>query len=322
MNLLRKIQEKLKESPRARSILLYLCFVIIAAIFWGFLTFNNDVRLDVEVPVKIIVPDNIHLLSKAPDSLTVTVSDRGYKFIAYFFKKTPTLTLRFNDYIDGTTNTFRMSQEHLKKALAAAFNKRANIISVLPESIIIRYTDLPGKKVPIVTDIVVEPREDYVHNGALVLSQDSALVFGDAEVLNAINEVYTHHVEARNLTDTLRRRVAIANIPGGITEPNTIEVMVPVEKLKTVTRTVKIDVRNAPSGVKVLLFPSDVEVTYRSPLSRIKDDGDITVVLDYNDVNVAAPGNKVPVQIVEIPFVYKDPELSQDSVEYIIEKSK
>ena len=165
MKLWNDLRDRMKESPRTRSILLYLCFVVISAVFWSFLTFNSDVKLDMEVPVKVSMPSNVHLLSRVPDTLTVTVSDRGYRFFSYLFHKTPTLTLRFGDYNDGNGN-FKVDQSHLKKALAAILNKHATIVSVLPENINIRFTDLPGKKVPVKTDILVEPREDYTRYGA------------------------------------------------------------------------------------------------------------------------------------------------------------
>lgn len=117
MKLLDQMRDRLRESPRTRSILLYFVFVIISAVFWSFLTFNSDVQLDVEVPVELSLPNNVHLLAKVPDTLTVTVKDRGYRFISYLFHKTPKLTLRFSDYSDGNS-TFKIDQSHLKKALA------------------------------------------------------------------------------------------------------------------------------------------------------------------------------------------------------------
>ena len=319
MKLWNKIRERLRESPRMRSILLYLFFVVISAIFWSFLTFNSDVQLDIEVPVEMSKPNNVHLLAKVPDTLTVTIRDRGYRVLSYMFHKTPKVVLRFSDYSDGNS-VFKIDQSHLKKALSTVLNKHANIISVLPESINIKFTDLPGKKVPVKTDILVEPREDYTLYGALIQSQDSVLVFSDAKTLSEINQVYTYHVEEKDLTDTLRRRVNIAPINGAVIEPRAIDIVVPIEKLKTQTHNVKIVVRNAPHGVKMLLFPSDVQVTYRSPVSRIKDDAGITAVVDFNAVDFSSPSNKVKVMIGEIPAAYQDVKLSHDSVEYIIEK--
>ncbi len=319
MKLIDNIRNKIQESPRTRSILLYLLFVVISAVFWCFLTFNRDVKLDVKVPVKISMPSNVHLLSRVPDTLTVTVNDRGYRFFSFLFQQTPTLTLRFSDYNDGN-GYFKVDQSHLRKALAGVLNKQANIVSVLPENINIKFTDLPGKKVPVKTDIVVEPREDYTLYGALIQSQDSVLVFSDAKTLNEINEVFTYHVEELELTDTLRRKVMIAPINGAVIEPRAIDIMVPIEKLKSQTRSVKIVVRNAPPGLKMLLFPSDVEVSYRSPASRANDEGGITAVVDYNSVDFNSTSNKVKVQIGEVPAAYQDVKFSHDSVEYIIEK--
>lgn len=319
MKLIDNIRNKIQESPRTRSILLYLLFVVISAVFWCFLTFNRDVKLDVKVPVKISMPSNVHLLSRVPDTLTVTVNDRGYRFFSFLFQQAPTLTLRFSDYNDGN-GYFKVDQSHLRKALAGVLNKQANIVSVLPENINIKFTDLPGKKVPVKTDIVVEPREDYTLYGALIQSQDSVLVFSDAKTLNEINEVFTYHVEELELTDTLRRKVLIAPINGAAIEPRAIDIMVPIEKLKSQTRSVKIVVRNAPPGLKMLLFPSDVEVSYRSPASRANDEGGITAVVDYNSVDFNSTSNKVKVQVGEVPAAYQDVKFSHDSVEYIIEK--
>ena len=102
MQLWDNIRDKMQQSPRTRSILLYLMFVVISAVFWSFLTFNRDVKLDIEVPVKINLPRNVHLLSRVPDTLTVTVTDRGYRFFSYLFRKSQPLTLRFSDYNDGS----------------------------------------------------------------------------------------------------------------------------------------------------------------------------------------------------------------------------
>ena len=319
MKLTDQIRERMTKSPRAKSILLYIFFVIISAVFWSFLTFNRDVQLDLEVPVEMNKPDNVHMLSKVPDTLTVTIRDRGYRIFSYLFQKTPTLSLRFTDYSDGS-GMFKMDQGHLRKSLMPLLKKNVTIVNVLPESLSLKYTDLPGKRVPIKTDIIAEAREGYTLYGTLIQSQDSVLVFSDAKTLNEINEVYTYHVEDHDLTDTLRRKVTIAPINGAVVEPRSIDIMVPIEKLKQQTRSVKIDVRNAPAGIKMLLFPSDIEVSYRSPVSRIKNDAGITAVVDYNSVVNGSAGNKVKVLIGEVPAAYQDVKFSHDSVEYIIEK--
>ena len=121
------------------------------------------------------------------------------------------------------------------------------------------------------------------------------------------------------MTDTLRRRITIAPINGTVIEPRAIDITVPIEKLMEQKREIKIVVRNAPPGIKMLLFPSAVEVSYRAPVSRVKEDSGITAVVDYNTLT-STPGNKVKVSIGEMPASYQDVKLSHDSVEYIIER--
>ncbi len=319
---LNNIHKKLELSPRTRSLLLYLLFVFISTIFWGFLTFNRDIKIEVEVPLAISVPENVHLIDKVPDTLTVTIVDRGIRIISDMFRKRPSLTLRFNDYCDTNSRMFKIDQSHLKKELSSLFKKHTTIVSVLPESINLKYTDLPGKKVPIRADVVVKAREDHTQNGALIMSQDSVLVYGDAETLNEINEVYTYHVEAIDLTDTLKRNVTIAPIKGAVIEPRSIDIVVPVEKLVSQKKNVKIMVRNAPPGVRMLLFPGDVDIIYSTPVSRIKEDAGITAVVDYNSVDFRSGSNKVKVNIGESPAAFQNVKPALDSVDYIIEKSK
>lgn len=316
------ISKRFQRKPRMRSFLLFLLFVFISTIFWGFLTFNRDIKLEIKVPVVISVPKNVHLIDKVPDTLTVTVVDKGYRLITYMFGDPPTLTLNFNDYCDPNSSMFRIDQSHLKKELSSIFKKHTVIESVLPEAINIKYTDLPGKKVPIRADIIAKAREDYTQNGAFTMSQEYAIVYGDAETLNEIDEVYTYHVEATNLTDTLRRSVAISPVKGAVIEPRSINIVVPIEKLISQTRTVKIVVRNAPSGVKMLLFPGDVDITYSSPASRSNEDAGITAVVDYNSVDFKSSSNKVKVNIGEAPAAFQNVKPAIDSVDYIIEKSK
>ena len=78
--------------------------------------------------------------------------------------------------------------------------------------------------------------------------------------------------------------------------------------------------RNAPEGVKMLLFPNDVEVNYFAPVSLISEDAGITAVVDYNSVDVNSNNNKVKVLIGEVPAAYRDVKYTPESVEYIIEK--
>ncbi len=317
--LIDKVKRMRGDNVSSRSILGYLTFVLIALVMWLFVTFNRTLSPDMEIHLVIDKPTNVHFLTKVPDSLTVNVSAHGTSFIKYLFTW-PELRLRFDDYSDGDGN-FKVESAQLKKALSRVFGSSITIASVLPGEITARYTDQPGKAVPVTLDIEIETAPGYSRTGDIKRSQDSVFVYGDSKTLQNINEVYSYHVKEVGLRDTLRRIVTIASVNGAVVEPRTIEITVPVEKMVLKTQEIPIAVRNAPDNVNVVLFPSKVEATFRVPMSQYKKDSQVvTAVVDYNSLSTTTPGNKVEVRVGETPGFFTDVKLSLDSVEYIIEK--
>jgi len=309
-------------SPRSRSVMLYIFFVFISTLLWLFVAYNNTTTNDVEVPVEIVMTKSdaskVHFLTDVPQTLTVSVSARGTAFFGYALWNRPKLKLKFVDYIDGN-GQFKVSASQLKKLLGKELG-HAIINSVSPGEISSRYTDSQGKKVPIVLDIDINPAQFHTLTGAVTLSKDSVTVYGDSWTLKSIDKVYTHHIKEDGLTDTLRRSIGIATIKGAVIEPKSIEITIPIEKMVTRTQEIQVSVRNAPSDVNVVVFPSKVKATFRVPLSYYNDKAQVTAVVDYNSINIQTPGNKVELHVGESPGAYEDVTLSQDSVEYIIEK--
>ncbi|MBR3100797.1 MAG: YbbR-like domain-containing protein [Muribaculaceae bacterium] len=316
---LKRLLNRRMEPSKTRSLLLYLSFVVVAAIFWCFQTANNFIPIEYSIAVEITGrPENVRFLSQVPDTITVNVQDKGGAIMKRLFGRQPRIVLRFDDYSDGN-GQFKVDASQLKRLAARFFSRIATIKSILPEAINARYTDLPGKLVPVELDIDIEPAMLYTQNGAVVKSQDSVLVYSDSNTLSKITEVYTYRVQLKDLTDTMHRKVTIAPIKGAVVEPRSIEVMIPIEKMVTKTQLIDISVRNAPKDVNVIVFPSKVQAFYRTTMSGYKmHNTEFTAVVDYNSIDLST--DKVPVVVGEVPGSYQDVHLALDSVEYIIEK--
>lgn len=308
------------KGPRSRSVLLYLLFVVISTALWCIVTFNNAITVDMDIPVKITAPSNVHFLDSKPATVTVSVSSRGSSFVKYLFMSAPTLELKFDDYNDDS-GLFRVEPAQLKKALNTLFQGTATINSALPGEISLRYTDQVGKKVPVIIEQDIQLASAYALAGEIKQNYDSVLVYGDRKTLQGITEVHTFLVKEVGLTDTLCRKVKLEPHAGAVFEPNYVEIMIPVEKMIQKSIKIPISVRNVPQDVNVVVFPSTVDVSFRVPMSYYKNNANaVTAVVDYNSININTPGNKVELRVGEVPGAYKDVILSLDSVEYIIEK--
>lgn len=277
--------------------------------------------MDLEIPVKVTgVPSNVHFLSQLPDTLTVSVSAQGTAFIKMLFMPDPKLELRFSDYSNGGEQ-FHVDNAQLMRVMNKNFSSAITIKSVLPGEISAKYTDIPGKLVPLVVEHDIEAGPFHAI-GDVTLSQDSVLVYGDSKTLKSVTEAYCYFKES-GLTETIVRKVTVESIKGAVVEPRFIEATIPVEKVMKMKMKVPISVRNAPENVNVVIIPSKVDVSFRVPLSKYNSNNIvITAVVDYNSIDVNTPGNKVKLQLGERPAIFNDNDIhmSLDSVEYIIER--
>ena len=203
--------EKLKsmiKSNVAKKLLLYLFFVLISTVFWVFNTANKPRIHDVELPFSIVnVPDSVLFLTDPPHQINVSIKETAINVI---FKKKSNIEINFSEY-DMGNNVFRINELQLNAIVREKYGKESTINSVMPDSISLRYVDprRDVKQVPILLDFVARPNMQYEIVGNVVMSSDSVKVYGSSERLAGVNEVYTYHVDEKELTDTLYRKVTI-----------------------------------------------------------------------------------------------------------------
>lgn len=307
-------------SDAAKKTRLYLFFVLISAIFWVFNTANKTQTYDVELPFNVTnVPDTVMFLSDPPKTLNVSIKGTAINVV---FKKTPQVDISFNEF-DFGDRIFRINSQQLNAIVRDKFGKESMVNSIIPDSISLRYIDPRNdvRQVPIVLDFSAYANMQYEIVGNIEMSVDSVKVYGDHDDIMGIDEVYTYHVDEKELTDTLLRKVTISPIHGVRIEPREITVMVPVEKLIKREREIPVVVKNKPENINVITFPATVKVSYLVPQSQYNNlDKRVSAIVDYNDILESPSINKVEVRIGEVPMIYKNVSINTDSVEYIIEK--
>lgn len=306
-------------SSKGRDILLYLVFVIISFAFWAILSLNNLIQDNYKVMFRITgIPQGVTMINDYPREFNVTVKNNGYVLLKYMIGDNPEITVDFKEYANGNGQML-ISRQEMEDMLVTEFGSGTSIVSFSPESLSIKYTSLPGKKVPveICGDYVVNFQ--YVVNGEIVAVPDSVTIYSDAGNLSAINKVRTEKIISRNLTDSLYVKIAIQNIKDVRAVPDSVDVMIPVEPLVTKRSSIPVIVKNLPENVSVVVFPSYVQVSYLLPMSLYNDrlDDKFEASVDYGDIQ----GNKakLPVRIEIAPEIYQNIQLETDSVEYVIE---
>jgi len=306
-------------SSKGRDILLYLVFVIISFAFWAILSLNNLIQDNYKVMFRITgIPQGVTMINDYPREFNVTVKNNGYVLLKYMIGDNPEITVDFKEYANGNGQML-ISRQEMEDMLVTEFGSGTSIVSFSPESLSIKYTSLPGKKVPVEIFGDYVANFQYVVNGEIVAVPDSVTIYSDAGNLSAINKVRTEKIISRNLTDSLYVKIAIQNIKDVRAVPDSVDVMIPVEPLVTKRSSIPVIVKNLPENVSVVVFPSYVQVSYLLPMSLYNDrlDDKFEASVDYGDIQ----GNKakLPVRIEIAPEIYQNIQLETDSVEYVIE---
>ena len=306
-------------SARGRDVLLYLVFVIISFVFWAILALNNFVQYNYHVKFRIAgIPENVTIINDYPSEFNVAVRSHGYMLLKYLVGEIPEIVVDFKNYSNGN-DLLKISKQELADLLVDKFGTNANIVSFSPEYLSIKYTSLPGKKVPVAVIGDYTANFQYVVNGKPMATPDSVTIYSDVMHLNGIVAVSTEKIVSRNLTDSLNLKVSLQKIQDVKVVPDSVNVVLPVEPLVMKRSSIPVSVKNVPDGVTVMVFPSVVSASYLLPMSlyNVLADERFEAAVDYKDIGVSA---KLPVRIESAPEAYKNIKLENDSVEYIIER--
>lgn len=306
-------------SSRGRDILLYLVFVAVSFVFWAILTLNNLVQENYKVRFNIIdVPKHVTIISNYPTEINVTVKNNGYAMLKYMIGEVPDVNVNFKDFADGK-GYIKIPKQDLADLVASQFGVGASILSLSPESFVIKYTSLSGKKVPVEVVGDYLANFQYVVNGTVKTSPDSVTIYSDAIHLNSIERVFTEKIVYRNLTDSVYEHIALQKVDDVKIVPDSVNIMIPVEPLVTKHSSIPIKVENVPGNMKLITFPSVAGVSYLVPISLYdkKSNHPFEAIVDYADIN--RNSGKIPVRLGAMPAEYQNVQLQIDSVEYIIE---
>lgn len=302
-------------SGQGRNVLTFLIFLLISTIFWFIMNLNNEVQHEFDVRLSIRnLPNDVTLISTVPEQLSVNVKDKGTSLFRLRWGNQPELILDYEQF-QNNGRYLSMNNTQLTGALRAALGGTLNITEVRPDSLYLSYTTQPGlkKRVNLQSDITASPQ--HVISGAIELDCDTVLLFSSGNIASGIR-IYTDSIILSGLTDTTYVEVPLIPLPGIKMVPEHVKAMIPVEPLIAKTRTIEIEAINVPENIRVLTFPSTVEVIYTVPMSVYNHDNyTLKAYADYDSLST-----KLSLSLSSIPAPYKNISLTTDSVEFLVER--
>lgn len=304
-----------------REFLIFLFFFFIASAFWLLQTLNYDYETEFSIPLKLKdVPANVMLTAELPSELVVRVKDKGTVLLNYMLAKTffP-IVLNFSDY-KGVNNHVRINTSELEKQILSQLNVSTRILSVKPVVLEYIYSTGKSKLVPVrLLGKIGLARQYYISD--TVFSPDSVLVYAPNAILDTITVAYTQQLLLDNISDTLKRQVALNRVRGAKFIPNSVELTLPVDIYTEKTVDVPIYGINFPADKVLRTFPSKVQVTFQVGLRDFRNmtANDFVLNVSYEEL-IHLGSEKYTVKLKTIPHGVTRVHISPAQVDFLIEQ--
>lgn len=296
--------------------MLYLLFVVIAFIFWLFLSLDNEVQEDFEIPIELQeIPDSVMVINDVPKSVMVSVKGKGIQLLKYRLTNPEPLKIKWAER--ARLGSFRITSSQLDGIMHDYFGSTIKIVGTRPDSLRLDYTTLPPRVIPVTVVTQVTPAPQYAISGPIWSNVKSVKAYATSRMSLPSSTVETETLVASGLKDTTHFNVRIKPINGVKFVPAEVTVTVPVEQLIARSRTVTVEPVNVPENEKVTTFPATVTVSYLVPMGQYKVQPNIKAYADYSG---SRHTDKLYVFLSGVPKSYTAVKVIPDSVEYIIER--
>ena len=301
-----------------KEFLIFLFFLALSGAFWLLMTLNETMEREFKIPMRLTgVPRNAVITGELPDTVRVTVRDKGFTLVTYDFRP---LVFRFSNYADEDEGKGMIPLADVQKQVLSQMYGSSKLLQVKPGAFDFYFTYGTSKKVPVVFRGKITTNKSY-YLAHTEFYPSMVTVYANKQQLDKLQTVEIEPFNYRNLQDTIRQAVKIRKIRGVKIVPSTVRLSVYPDVLTEETIDVPITAINMPPGMVLRTFPSKVTVrfTIGASLFRTIKPNLFKVVVDYEEL-AANPSDKCTLQLRSVPRSVSKASLEIDRVDYLLEQ--
>lgn len=301
-----------------KEFLIFLFFLALSGAFWLLMTLNETMEREFKIPMRLTgVPGNAVITGELPDTVRVTVRDKGFTLVTYDFRP---LVFRFSNYADEDEGKGVIPLTDVQKQVLSQMYGSSKLLQVKPGAFDFYFTYGTSKKVPVVFRGKITTSKSY-YLAHTEFYPSIVTVYANKQQLDKLQTVEIEPFNYRNLQDTIRQAVRIRKIRGVKIVPPTVRLSVYPDVLTEEAIEVPITAINMPPGMVLRTFPSKVTVrfTIGASLFRTIKPNLFKVVVDYEEL-AANPSDKCTLQLRSVPRSVSKASLEIDRVDYLLEQ--
>jgi len=204
------------------------------------------------------VPKGV-VLSDKPSQIKATLNASGVEILWYrLFKNKLSISLKD---VDFTPEDRVLNMEERFFDIQQQLFGGTQLLQISPSLFPLQYSKMAVKKLPVLANLDVNFRPGYLGEESVKITPDSVVVHGPQNILDTLENINTEEFKALDVHQNIDQKIKRLTIP--------------------------IEVVKLPLGVKVKLFPPEVNLRATLPLSLLSavKSSDFLLVVDYEDIN-------------------------------------
>jgi hypothetical protein len=308
-----------------KEVLIFLLFLLLSSCFWIIQSLQQTSDLTVDIPVAYTnLPNNIALNNTPPAAITINLQDKGNALLKYIVSSSSRAAVTIDlQKLNPQKRIHAVSAEYIESECRKRLPASAQILSIAPAGITIRYAPLEKKQVAVHLNGEVTPTSGFMLTRNIAFNPPKITVYGSKEALDTITEVFTERKDWLNLNHSIRTTLKLQPAPGVRFDPNHVEVQIFVEEYTEKVIEIPITGKNFPAGFRLRTFPATVQISCILPLSKyatvVPNDFEAAIFYDAELINRSST---LPVVITRKPGFLDNSRYTPTQVEYLIEQIK
>ncbi len=310
-----------------RKLVIYLVCLLLSCLLWVLITLSEKYETDIVFPVIYNgIPKSKVVANHLPETITAKVNAVGFSLIWYKLKGSgQTLTLEIPPSKLRETNGayYTLTNNRLEK-ISAQLGDKIKVLRISPDTIYIDFAEKMKRKLRVKPALTMTLQKQYGLSDSIKTDPEFVNVVGPKSIVEKMQFAET---ETTNIKDADEKKVITLgfkkpdNSEAVSFSPETVKLIVPVEKYTEGSKEIVVAVRNLPKGSRLRVYPEKVKVTYLVGLSMYdKVDASLfTVGFNYKNLP-KGKSNKVKVELLNAPAFVNSVKVEPVSVEYIIQK--
>jgi YbbR domain-containing protein len=306
----------------SKQIIVFLFFVLAASVGWLMNKLSYDYLRTVSYRVDFYNSGDMRRIFKVETDISAQVNMNGFLAMRYKFAKPDIIRIDVKDKILTKVRNFVLSTEIFQK-ISEQLGDGKRLVSISPDTIFFTYADLQSKRVPIVSNLQLAFKSEYMQKGKTILTPDSIWISAEQSVLESINEIPCAVQQYTDISESINGSLELdlSKLKNISAQQQKISFRVNVERYIETAMTLPLQLTNKPDSLDVMLFPRDIEVKYRANIAdfaKIKA-SDFKITVDFKDFEKSINGN-LKVNVYAQPQSVLQIDLYPDFVEAIVTK--